>query len=83
MKTLLAKHRPKNSTPQEFTESWEALGPALQPLYKVAVELKEQNSKIKTADFDIPNHYARLAFQGGKAEMLDFLIDLLPESAKE
>lgn len=83
MKAILAKHRPKNVSSEEFKASWEALGPALSPLFKVAMELREQNTKIKTDDFDVSNHYGKLVFQGGKVEMLDFLIDLLPESAKE
>jgi hypothetical protein len=39
-------------------------------------------NSIKKDDFDCPNHYAKLSYQMGQTKMIDFVLSLLPDSAK-
>ncbi len=83
MKMSLLKNRPKDSTPEEFTKSWENIGYTLSALYRTLNDMKSSMEKVKDDDFSIPNHYALLAFQAGKKQMLEEIMGFLPESAKD
>ena len=39
-------------------------------------------NNIKKDDFDCPNHYAKLSYQMGQTKMIEFVLSLLPDSAK-
>jgi hypothetical protein len=82
MNTLLSKHRPKEESKEAFEKMWDNLGYGLSALYSTLEELKSQASKIKYDDFECPNHYARLAYEAGKREAYQQVMDLLPESSK-
>lgn len=82
MNHSLLKHKPKDSTNSEFEKSWENVGYTLQALNLLLDELIENNNNVKKADFDTPNHYAKLAFQAGENKAYEYIKSLLPESAK-
>jgi hypothetical protein len=44
--------------------------------------MKAEVSSVKKDDFDCPNHYAKLAYNAGQEKMIDFIVSLLPNSAK-
>ena len=82
MNTLLLKHRPKDSSKEEFTKMWDNLGYSLEALYKCIHELSTSCSKVREDDFAIHNHYALLAYQAGKKQAYQEVMDLLPKGAK-
>jgi len=55
----------------------------LTTLYKTLEELKSSTNKIKSEDFSISNHYALLAFEAGKRQAYQEVIDMLPEGSKK
>lgn len=79
--SLLAK-RPKDSSKEEFTKSWDNCGYTLSALALLLTELIEQNNKVTKDDFDCPNHYAKLAFQAGENKAYEYVLSLLPENSK-
>ena len=82
MNTFLSKHKPKDLSREEWDKTWTGIGYSLSALYYTLVELKSKSSKVKEADFTIPNHYALLAFEAGKRAAYQEIIDMLPDSAK-
>jgi len=54
----------------------------LSTLYKAIEEMKSSTDGVKASDFDCPNHYARLAYELGKKQAYQEVIDLLPDGAK-
>jgi len=79
--SLLAKNKPKDC--EDFNKLWTNAGYTLRPLYKTLRQLREELDKIKAEDFDCPNHYAKLAYQGGQAKAYDLILSLLPDTAKD
>ena len=82
MNKLLLKNKPVGTTDEEFTKTWNNSSYSLEALYKTLNNLKEDLGNIKKDDFDCPNHYAKLAYNLGQIKMIEFVIDLLPDSAK-
>lgn len=82
MNALLMKHKPKDISKEEFEKTWENSGYTLRVLYQVLLELKQASSGIKREDFDCPNHYAKLAYEGGLCNAYDKIIAMLPNTAK-
>lgn len=82
MKACLLKHKPKDVTGEEFEKTWENIGYSLVSLRSLLDELIVANNEVKRADFDCPNHYAKLAFQSGENRAYDFIKSLLPETSK-
>lgn len=78
----LTKHLPKDYSKDEFNKTWENIGPSLNVLYRVLQELVAENNKVKKDDFDCPNHYAKLAFQSGENKAYEYIMSLLPQTAK-
>ena len=83
MNSILLSNRHIDINKEEFIKMWNNSGYTLEPLYKTLLVLKEEISSIKKDDFDCPNHYAKLAFNMGQIKTIDFIIDLLPKTAKE
>jgi len=82
MNTLLLKHKSNTITKEEFTKLWNNNSICLEALYGTLLELKQEITSIKRADFDCPNHYAKLAYNLGQQKMIETIVDLLPDSAK-
>lgn len=82
MNKLLLKNKPVGTTDEEFIKTWNNSSYSLEALYKTLNNLKEDLGNIKKDDFDCPNHYAKLAYNLGQIKMIEFVIDLLPDSAK-
>jgi hypothetical protein len=82
MNKLLLNNRPEDSSVEEFTKAWNNSSYSLEALYKTILVLKEELNTIKKDDFDCPNHYAKLAYNAGQIKAYDFIVSLLPDSAK-
>lgn len=82
MNTLLLKHKPLDSSNEEFTKAWNNSGYVLEALHTTLQTLKEELNGIKKDDFDCPNHYAKLAYNMGQIKAYDFIISMLPETSK-
>jgi hypothetical protein len=83
MKTLLMKHRPPETSKEEWVKSWENAGWTLSALFKSVQELESSTEIVKEEDFSVANHYALLAFQAGKRAAYREIIELLPKTSKE
>lgn len=82
MNKLLLNNKPKDSSNEEFIKAWNNNSYTLEALYKTLLVLKEDINNIKKDDFDCPNHYAKLAFNLGQVKAYDFIISMLPDTAK-
>ena len=82
MNKLLLNNKPKDVTNEEFIKLWNNNGYTLGCLYTTLLMLKEELNNIKKDDFDCSNHYAKLAYNMGQIKNIDFIISLLPDSAK-
>lgn len=78
----LSKHRPPDISASEFDKMWNNLGYSLAPLYKVCQEEIEATGRISKDDFDIPNHYAKMAYEAGMRAAFEKIQKMLPETAK-
>jgi hypothetical protein len=79
--SLLSKNKPEDC--EDFKKLWDNSGYTLRPLYKTIKQLRDELGKIKVEDFECPNHYAKLAYQGGQAKAYDLILSLLPDTAKD
>lgn len=82
MNTLLLKHKPKDTSNEDFIKTWNNSSYSLNVLYNVLLDIKENLNKFNKEDFDCPNHYAKLAFNNGQIKMIDQIVSMLPDSAK-
>ena len=82
MNLKLIKNKPSDTSTEEYKKLWENAGYTLEPLYKVLVDLKEEVNSITKDDFDCPNHYTKLAYNMGQVKVIDYIISILPKSAK-
>jgi hypothetical protein len=82
MKQILIKHKPDNLSKDEWEKTWNNMQYGLSVLHKTLQELKGSTTKVKPDDFSIPNHYALLAFEAGKRQAYQEVIDMLPEGSK-
>jgi hypothetical protein len=83
MNKLLLNNKPKDSTNEEFVKAWNNSSYVLEALHKSLLVLKEDINNIKKDDFDCPNHYAKLAYNLGQMKAYDFVMSLLPDTAKK
>jgi hypothetical protein len=74
------QHKPKDTTPEKFKESWENLGAALQPLADVLLGMRDALNTVKADDFDCPNHYTKLVSEQMQRQLIDKILDLFPKS---
>ncbi len=79
MNTLLMKHRPKDTTPEKWKAEWESAVHLLRPLAALLQERKAGLARVNADDFDTPNHYGKLVWQGARITEIDYLLSLLPE----
>lgn len=79
--SVLLKNRPKDSSKEDFIRMWDNAGYTLQALNKSISDTKKSFDRVKSDDFDCPNHYAKLAYQAGYVEALTYVLSLLPESS--
>lgn len=82
MNKLLLNNKDNNITEEEFIKVWNNASIPLEALYKTLLVMKSELSSVKKDDFDCPNHYAKLAYNAGQEKMIDFIVSLLPNSAK-
>lgn len=82
MNSLLVKNKPDDISKEDFENLWNNTGYSLRALYSTILELKQGSQNIKREDFDCPNHYAKLAYEGGLCNAYDKILALLPETAK-
>ena len=78
MNQLLLNKKPSDATPEEWKTSWENSSYVLQPLADAIKAKLYETGRVKSTDFDIPNHYAKMAYEAGLAEMGQWILDLLP-----
>ena len=83
MKHVLIKHKPEDSSKEDWEKTWNNMQYGLSSLHKALEELKSSTNKVKSDDFSIPNHYALLAFEAGKRQAYQEVIDMLPEGSKK
>lgn len=83
MNNLLLKHKPKDSSGEEYKKAFANASYVLTPLYLLLDELITSNNKVKKEDFDCPNHYAQLAYQAGENNAYAFVRSLLADVCKE
>ena len=76
MNKVLLNNKHKDS------KAWNNSSYTLEALYKTLLNLKEDISNIKKDDFDCPNHYAKLAYNLGQIKAYEFIISMLPDTAK-
>ena len=82
MRAILSKHKPVDCNKEQWESTWNNMGYGLTALCKALEELKSSTSSIKPEDFSVPNHYALLAYQAGKRQAYQEVIDMLPEGSK-
>jgi hypothetical protein len=80
LNSLLAKHKPKDQTKEEWTKQWNNAHPTLQPLADVLKEMLRRQISVQPGDYDTPNHYAKLVDELATRRTLQFVLDLLPDS---
>jgi len=83
MRHILIKHKPEDCSKEDWEKTWNNMQYGLTTLYKTLEELKSSTNKIKSEDFSISNHYALLAFEAGKRQAYQEVIDMLPEGSKK
>jgi hypothetical protein len=72
------KHKPKDSSRDEWTQAWNNSTYLLTPLYRLLLEKAKEKEQIKEDDFDSPNHHAKWAFREAKRQAYLEIIALLP-----
>ena len=82
MNKILLNNKPKDISNEEFTKLWNNSTYVLETLYNTLVVLNKELITTKKDDFDCPNHYAKLAYNAGQIKAYDFIVSLLPDSAK-
>jgi hypothetical protein len=82
MNKLLLNNKPIDSTNEEFIKAWNNSSYVFEALHKTLSNMSSDINNIKKDDFDCPNHYAKLSYQMGQTKMIDFVLSLLPDSAK-
>jgi len=82
MKSDLMKHKPKDSSREEWIETWTNSTYVLTPLYELLKEKVEEKETIKENDFDSPNHYQKWAFREAKRQAYLDIIAILPPGCK-
>ena len=82
MLIALSKNRPSDLSSEDFEKMWNNLGYSLAPLYTTCQELIGSTLRISGKDFDIPNHYAKIAYEAGRRSAFEEIQKMLPESAK-
>ncbi len=82
MLVSLSKNRPKDLSKEDWQKMWDNLGYSLAPLYTTCQELIAATMHISSKDFDVPNHYAKMAFEAGRRSAFEEIVKMLPNSAK-
>lgn len=82
MRAILSKHKPIDCNKEQWESTWNNMGYGLSTLCKALEEMKSSTNKVSPDDFNVPNHYAKLAFEAGKRQAYQEVIDMLPESSK-
>lgn len=83
MNSNLLKHKPHDSSNEDFQKMWDNAGYTLSPLHKLLKEIIANNNKISKDDFSLPNHYPKLMFQAGENKAYEYVLSLLPDSSKD
>ena len=83
MNKLLLNNKDNNITEEEFIKVWNNASIPLEALYKTLLVMKSELSSVKKDDFDCPNHYAKLAYNLGQIKAYEFVMSLLPDTAKK
>lgn len=79
MKSALTKHIPKTTTKEDFEKTWNNSSYVMEPLVKHLEELVNSLTIMTEDDFNVSNHYALLAYRGGKIALAKELLELLPK----
>lgn len=77
MKTVLSKHRPKDTTQEKWEAHWKNASYTLDPLVEVINELAAEVEEVKDDDFALPNHYAKLMYRAGQLKMAKKIVDII------
>ena len=83
MNSILNKHRPKDMDPKKWDELWRNSHTILRPLFLTLKDMQKGKGAISSADFDTPNHYAKLVAELVEHQTLDKVMELLPDTAKD
>jgi hypothetical protein len=79
--SLLTKCKP-DYTPEEFSKAWDNNYILLAPLLRYLDSRAQEMMQCKSDDFNVPNHYAKLAYELGKKEAFEEIKNLLPTKLK-
>lgn len=82
MKSDLMKHKPKDSSRDEWIQSWNNSTYILTPLYELLKEKAQEKENLREEDFDSPNHYQKWAFREAKRQAYLEIMGLLPPGCK-
>lgn len=83
MNIQLMNARPKDTTKEKWTETWDNSAYVLQPLADVLKNKLAALDQVKEEDFAVSNHYALLAYREGRKAEIKALLDLLPEGVEK
>lgn len=73
MKAILTKYKPDD----DWDEAWNNASFLKEPLIKAVDQLVKEIDEVKDDDFDVPNHYAKLAYRAGQIKMARLIKDIL------
>lgn len=83
MNKLLMDNRPKDLSKEKWEELWNNQGYTLEPLFNVLKSMaKNYENPVKEEDFSNPNHYGLMVSRASKLQILQQVMDMLPQSAK-
>lgn len=83
MNGILMKHKPKDTDAVKWKEHWNNQTYTLQPLADTLKEWRRELDGINPHDFDTPNHYAKMVYEAAQRQVLDRLLDLLPDGVEK
>jgi hypothetical protein len=76
------KHKPNDISAEKWREMWNNAGYLLRPFAALLQERMKSHSSVNANDFNCPNHYAKMVWESGKKEEDEFVLSLLPDTAK-
>lgn len=80
MNSSLVRNRPQAYNEEDWQKHWNGLAPTFQALADTLNEMKAQLERVDPKDFAIPNHYEKMVWAAAQAQMIDRVLDLLPQN---
>jgi hypothetical protein len=80
---LLAKNKPIEYSPEDWEKHWNGLTITFQALADTLKEMQGQIEKVDPKDFSLPNHYEKMVWAAAQSQMIDRILDLLPQNVRK